>query len=287
MSTYSVGKDIQALVADIGSFSTKIGYAGDDHPSAIYNSTTAVVRANNNSDSVVSSNFIKGPKRDFVSRTVDSTSSSGNYSDGNYELVNPIDPMTGWAFSPPSQTCNLSSSYNNNNEGSHNKLGDAWESHELISNYLQHAMINGLGLNSESIKHHPLVLLDKSHTPPAIRQRLLEILFETHDMPAVFFLRDAIAACYAVGKTTATVVDVGYSSTMVTPVYEGFVETRGILRNNACSAYATEQHVLSMMDEIVTKQGGRKRKEKIRRECVKHIENNSSMNSSAADPSTS
>ena len=50
MSTYTVGKDIQALVADIGSYSTKIGYAGDDHPTAIYNSTTAIERNTNNSN---------------------------------------------------------------------------------------------------------------------------------------------------------------------------------------------------------------------------------------------
>jgi len=39
MLTYTVGRDCQAIVCDIGSHSTKIGYAGDDHPSAIYGST--------------------------------------------------------------------------------------------------------------------------------------------------------------------------------------------------------------------------------------------------------
>jgi len=141
-------------------------------------------------------------------------------------------------------------------EGTTGGGGDAWESHELVNRYLQHAFQHAfqhaLGLGGTGVSgsgkqrrpqqqqqhstsldyacHHPLLLLDKPHTPPAIRQRLLEIMFETHDLPAVFFLRDAIASCYAVGRTTATVVDVGYSSTMVTPVYEGFVETRGVLR---------------------------------------------------------
>lgn len=78
--------------------------------------------------------------------------------------------------------------------------------------------------------------LDKPHTPPALHQRLLELLFETHNLPAVFLLRDAVASCYAVGRTTGTVVDAGHSATMVTPVYEGFVETRGILRNVGCGA---------------------------------------------------
>ena len=272
MSTYTVGKDIQALVADIGSYSTKIGYAGDDHPTAIYNSTTAIERntSNNNNNG---SNFINGPKRDFTTRPLVANSEN---SDGNYELVNPINSTTGWAFSPPSQT--YTSFNNNNNENTKDKLGDVWESHELINRYLDHAFTNNLGLGSnsnsqDSVSNHPLLLLDKSHTPPAIRQRLCEVLFETHDFPAVFFLRDAIAACYAVGKTTATVVDVGYSSTTVTPVYEGFVESRGILRNNACGGKSVEEQVLKMMDGIVKQQGGINRKQRLRRECVKKIEN--------------
>ena len=55
MTTYTVGNDVQALVADIGSYSTKIGYAGDDHPQALYNSTTAVVKTQNENQSSASS----------------------------------------------------------------------------------------------------------------------------------------------------------------------------------------------------------------------------------------
>mmetsp|Transcript_15184 Transcript_15184/g.32947 ORF Transcript_15184/g.32947 Transcript_15184/m.32947 type:complete len:749 (+) Transcript_15184:272-2518(+) len=276
MSTYVVGKDIQALVADIGSFSTKIGYAGDDHPQAVYNSTTAVERSNNNGSS---SNFSRGPKRDFVTRSVDGGG------EGNYDLVNPVDPVTGWLFSPPTDK-SCGSSLSSNDAAGDDKPGDAWESHELVSDYLQHAFRNALGLDTsvslDRAHNHPLLLLDKPHAPPAIRQRLLEIMFETHNLPAVFFLRDAIASCYAVGRTTATVVDVGYSSTMVTPVYEGFVETRGVLRNNACSARATEEHVLDMMDGIVKKQGGRRRKDRMRRTNQRRMEKEGNSNNASS-----
>ncbi|KAL9178998.1 hypothetical protein ACHAXT_011971 [Thalassiosira profunda] len=266
MSTYSIGggRDAQAIVADVGSFSTKIGYAGDDHPTAIYNSTTAVVRATNEEENVGSC-FVGRPQRDFAVRPVD-----GPAGDGNYELANPVDPATGWLFSPPSHCHSLSA--NVNSDG----LGDAWESHELVSRYLAHAFRHGLGMDTntslDKAKHHPLLLLDRPHTPPALRQRLLEILFEVHDFPAVFLLRDAVASCYAVGRTTATVVDVGYSSTTVAPVYEGFVEHRGVLRNNGCSAKATEERVLEMMDGIVKNQGGRKRRERMKRIQMRAVE---------------
>eukprot|EP00986_Skeletonema_menzelii_P005983 scaffold2258_cov144-Skeletonema_menzelii.AAC.12 len=277
MTTYTVGNDVQALVADIGSYSTKIGYAGDDHPQALYNSTTAVVKAQNNQSSA-SSNFAKPPKRDFTLRCVD-----GANGDGDYNLVNPVDPVTGWLFSPPSRNIGASS-LSANEQQSSTATADAWESHELVNSYLQHAFQHSMGLSRgnnngggvdttvDYSHHHPLLLLDKSHTPPALRQRLLEIMFETHNLPAVFFLRDAIAACYAVGRTTATVVDVGYSGTMVTPVYEGFVERNGVLRNNACGARNIEERVLEMMDGLVVSQGGRKRKERLRRRAKEKLE---------------
>jgi actin-related protein len=37
-------------------------------------------------------------------------------------------------------------------------------------------------------------------------------------------------ACYACGRTTSTVIDIGYSGTTVSPVYEGYVEQKAIRR---------------------------------------------------------
>ena len=273
MTTYTVGTDLQAIVADVGSYSTKIGFAGDDHPQSVYNSTTAVERyESSGTPGAHSGNFVGPPRRDFVNRCV-----AGREDDGRFGLANPVDPATGWLFSPPRKYSISVPSSGNGNDGAAgggsggpltDRLSDGWESHELFSRYLDHSFSSALGLGSSSLdgpRHHPLLLLDRPHTPPAIRQRIVEILFESHDLPAVFVLRDAAAACYAVGKTTATVVDVGHSATTVTPVFEGFVERRGVLRNNACGASTADARILEMLDEAVRRQGGRKRKERLRR----------------------
>ncbi|KAL7539727.1 hypothetical protein ACHAXR_009536 [Thalassiosira sp. AJA248-18] len=72
------------------------------------------------------------------------------------------------------------------------------------------------------------------------------IVVETHDLPAVFFLRDAIASCHAVGRTTASRRGVF--------IHHGHARLRRIRRdpgsverNNGCSAKATEDWVLQMM----------------------------------------
>jgi actin-related protein len=45
-----------------------------------------------------------------------------------------------------------------------------------------------------------------------------------------------VCAHHAVGRTIGTVVDVGYSGTTVTPVFDGFVETKRILRSQGKKA---------------------------------------------------
>jgi actin-related protein len=44
---YTGGDDIGAIVADIGSFSTRIGYAGDDAPRAYFPSVRKVIFISN------------------------------------------------------------------------------------------------------------------------------------------------------------------------------------------------------------------------------------------------
>ena len=164
--------------------------------------------------------------------------------------------------------CGASQSANEGTASSSSQASDSWESFELINHYLNHSLNDGLGIENRAA--HPLIVLDKSTNPPPLRQRMLEVLFEQNSLPAVFMLRDAIAACYAVGRTTATVVDCGHSSTTVTPVYEGFVERRGVRRNNACGSKDIEERILEMMDGLVV-QSGRKRKDRLKRINAKKV----------------
>jgi actin-related protein len=258
MSTYLPNPSITPLVADFGSYSTKIGYAGEDHPSSVYLSSTAALR----SDSTASGRFQSPPRRDFITRTLETDD------DGNYSIVNPVDDVTGWIFSRPSHCGSLSS-----NEPT-TPTADCWESFELINHYLANSL-RSLDIETP----HPLIMLDKSHNPPPLRQRMLEVLFEQNNMPAVFMLRDAVAACYAVGRSTATVVDCGYNGTTVTPVYEGFVERRGIRRNNACGSRDVEERILGMMDELVVG-AGRKRKDRLKRLNAKKVVDGNNLESS-------
>lgn len=133
--------------------------------------------------------------------------------DGKWQASNPVDPTTGLWYDPESYT-------------SSSKNAD-WA--DLIPTFLQHGYESSLGL--ENLQNNPLLLIERSYNPPPLRQQLLEILMEECEVPALFLGRDATMACYGCGRTTSTVVDIGYSGTTVTPVYEGYVEQKGIRRS--------------------------------------------------------
>ncbi len=131
--------------------------------------------------------------------------------DGDWEVANPVDPTTGLWYDPVSHTSSEAD----------------WA--DLVPTFLRHGYDKSLGLKDQT--EHPLLLVERSYNPPPLRQQLLEILMEECQVPATFFGRDATLACYACGRTTSTVIDIGYNGTTVTPVFEGYVEQKGIRRS--------------------------------------------------------
>ena len=49
------------------------------------------------------------------------------------------------------------------------------------------------------------------------------IMFETYDIPALFLAKNAALSCYANGRTSGLVVDIGASTTTLVPVQDGHV----------------------------------------------------------------
>lgn len=62
-----------------------------------------------------------------------------------------------------------------------------------------------------------------------LRQEYAELVFEKFRTPALFLSKDAVLACFACGKTTGLVADIGAGTTTVSPVVEGWLETKGAL----------------------------------------------------------
>ncbi len=78
--------------------------------------------------------------------------------------------------------------------------------------------------------HHPLMVAEPSYNTQSIRQKHLELLFETFQPPAVFFCKDAVLSAFAAGRSTALVVDMGGGKTSAVPVQDGYVLHKGVKR---------------------------------------------------------
>lgn len=117
---------------------------------------------------------------------------------------------------------------------------------ELFQELLEHGYSSAL---QSSVETHPLLLAERSYNPPPIRQRVAQLLFEQEGVPALFLAKDAALACYGCGRVTGTVVDMGYSGTTVSPVYDGYVEAKGI-RRSPVGLQALDELVLEQMDHL-------------------------------------
>ncbi|KAG7338862.1 actin family [Nitzschia inconspicua] len=245
MAFYTSNDSVNAIVADIGSYATKIGFAGEDHPRSYFRSHVAVLREEEKQDKSNGSNSADNTKRrrrriQTVNYDNLNYPKEGN-NDGEWEGINPIDSTTGLCYDP-----NTNYQYNNNTDWS-----------DLIPTFLKHGYSSALGLKATS--GVPLLMMERSYNPPPIRQQMLEILMEECDVPATYFGRDATMACYACGRTTSTVIDIGYSGTTVSPVHDGFVEQKGV-RRSPIGTMAMDEMAVAQLQALIKEEAKRQHK---------------------------
>ncbi|GAX13660.1 actin-related protein 4 [Fistulifera solaris] len=217
MAAFAGGDDIGAVVAEIGHYATKIGWAGDDAPRSYFPSNVAVLRQEDKL------RRIQGVHHDFYTHPIQRKT----FDDGNWETCNPINPTSGLMYDPDST------------QGS--------DGLDLLRDFLHHGY--STALQQAKIEEHPFLMIERSYNTPAIRQQTLECLMEEMNVPAAFIAKDAVLMCYGCGRTTATVVDIGHSGTTVTPVFEGFAETKGI-RRSPTGVRAMDQLILERLDAL-------------------------------------
>jgi actin-related protein 9 len=75
--------------------------------------------------------------------------------------------------------------------------------------------------------HTPILIMSEPAWTSRDREILTQFVFEKFKPPAFCLMDSALAACYAYGTVTATVVDVGYGKANVTAVLEAVVQENG------------------------------------------------------------
>lgn len=119
-----------------------------------------------------------------------------------------------------------------------------WDDFELL---LRHAYYNELRIAPEN---QPVLLALGPRNTKAQRERVVQILFETFCVPAVYVIPPAVLSLYASGRTTGVVVTMGQSNCCVTCVYEGYA-----LPHSTTSIDLGGRDVTDYLMKIMTERG--------------------------------
>ncbi|CAD8202907.1 unnamed protein product [Paramecium octaurelia] len=76
--------------------------------------------------------------------------------------------------------------------------------------------------------------------PKANREKMIQIMFETFNVPSFYVSNQAVLALHASGRITGIVLDSGFGVTHTVPIYEGYSFSHAIHRSDLAGRYCTE-----------------------------------------------
>jgi hypothetical protein len=78
---------------------------------------------------------------------------------------------------------------------------------------------------------HPVLLVESVYASKADREKWAQILFEEYDVPGVFMARAGVLALYANARVSGISIDFGAGGVTITPVQEGYPLMGGVRRS--------------------------------------------------------
>jgi len=199
------GDEVGAVVIDVGSSSTKVGYAGDDQPRTIFPSAVGITYESDQSNVGETGTIGEDPM------DVDMQSKKKKFHVGTEELSYRRDHMeVHWALE----------------EG----LVKDWDVLESLWGF---GLSNRLHVDP---KEHPLLMVEPAFNTRQNREKLTELVFEKYEAPALFVSKDAVLSCFSAGRATGLVLDSGGGKTSAVPVYDGYALQQAIVRSHVAGS---------------------------------------------------
>lgn len=192
----SGGMEMNAVVAEIGGYAARLGFAGEDYPRSYFPSCAGFI-----------------PPDDSTTRATNPSSSKQNNSKQIQRKEYKFDL-----------------GHNDSRMNVHSPLsGGLVEDWDMVEQIWQHANKTALTVD---LAQTPLLLIERAFNTSKLRQEYAELMFEKFQSPALFLAKDSVLSCFACGKTSGLVVDIGAETTTVGPVQDGWLEAKGLMRSH-------------------------------------------------------
>lgn len=205
---------VSALVLDVGTHTTRAGYAGEDTPKVIVPTSHGYLDADAAEGRV--RKYFVGEEGVSVWRDGMEVGSCMADGIGKWNRRVPLLLLLSPSRRPSTDTLPL--------------LLHTVADPTPLSSILSHVLHSRLHVNPHE---HPLLTTEPAWNTAQNREYMAELAFEQEGVPAWYTACNGVLSAFAAGKGTALVVDVGESGMSVTPVCEGYVLRAGQSRRVA------------------------------------------------------
>ncbi|KAL2301300.1 hypothetical protein Nmel_011868 [Mimus melanotis] len=220
--------EVGALVFDIGSYTVRAGYAGEDCPKVDFPTAIGVVLERDNGSTLME---IDGDKGKQGGPTYYIDTNALRVPRENMEAISPLK----------------------------NGMIEDWDSFQAI---LDHTY--KMHIKSEA-SLHPVLMSEAPWNTRAKREKLTELMFEHYNIPAFFLCKTAVLTAYLIawhhfffkvritvfsliiltsfanGRSTGLILDSGATHTTAIPVHDGYVLQQGIVKSPLAGDFITMQ----------------------------------------------
>ncbi|KAF8820860.1 actin like protein ALP2a [Cardiosporidium cionae] len=209
-------EEIISLVVDIGSHTTRAGFAGEEGPKQLWNSCAGLPLTSVSWDTPTLCDSIP--------------------SWGVEKLLYPLN------FHEKRENCAVKPCLFLGEDGQHQMHDDVFEKivaytcegspagrslpasslldkEGMVENEWNYK-IHGLGA---ALQEYPVLLSEPTRPSRAVRQKMTEIMFEKFDSPAMYLAKRAMLSTFAMGRSSGLIVDIGAGVLSIAPILDGYV----------------------------------------------------------------
>ncbi|XP_038642874.1 actin-like protein 6B [Scyliorhinus canicula] len=195
------GDEVGALVFDIGSYTVRAGYAGEDCPKADFPTTVGLMNHEETAMDIDGEKDVKSGKTYYID------TNSLHVPREGVEVISPLK----------------------------NAMIEDWDCFQAILDhtYSKH-------IKSEP-NLHPVLMSEAPWNTRVRREKLTELMFEHYNIPAFFLCKTAVLTAFANGRSTGLVLDSGATHTTAIPVHDGYVLQQGIVKSPLAGDFISMQ----------------------------------------------